>query len=201
VRRWMLYVVLVPLLACVRGSEPDVANPQLRTELLRRVAADQAVRDTMMATMREGTGSPDTALTRRINRFDSANTEWLQRQQPERHWFTRTQVGADGVSAAFLLLQHSADTAWQARVLPALQTAVAQGEVSGQEFALFTDRVAMHRGLPQQYGTQVEVRDGRVVFHVIADSNGVDARRAQVGLMPLREYARLLDSMYVGVRK
>lgn len=200
-RRWAVCLVLAPLLACARGRESGVADPQLRAELLHRVAADQAIRDTLMREMRAGAGSLDTALTRRVDRLDSANTAWLERQQPARGWFTRAQVGADGVAAAFLLLQHAADTAWQARVLPVLQTAVAQGEVSGQEFALFTDRVAMHRGLPQQYGTQADIRDGRVVFHAIADSSTVDARRAQVGLMPLREYARLLDSMYVGAQK
>jgi hypothetical protein len=200
-RRSLVCVVLAPLLSCARGAESGVANAQLRAELLQRVAADQAVRDTMMRGMRAGAGAQDTALTRRVDRLDSVNTAWLVRQQPAKGWFTRAQVGADGVAAAFLLLQHAADTAWQARALPVIQTAVAQGDVSGQEFALFADRIAMRRGLPQQYGTQVDVRDGRVVFYLIADSSTVDARRAQVGLMPLREYARLLDSMYVGAQK
>lgn len=200
-RRWLVSLMLAPFLACARGAESGVADAQLREELLRRVAADQAVRDTMMGAMRVNAAVLDTALFRRVARLDSANTAWLVEQQPRDGWFTRAQVGADGVAAAFLLLQHASDTAWQARVLPVLQAAVRQHEVTGQDFALFSDRVAMHRGAAQHYGTQAEVRDGRVVFHPIADSSTVDARRAQLGLMPLREYAKLLDSMYVGVQK
>jgi hypothetical protein len=32
--------------------------------------------------------------------------------------------------------------------------------------------------------------------HLIADSASVDERRASIGLIPLDEYVRLLDSMY-----
>lgn len=59
-----------------------------------------------------------------------------------------------------------------------------------------TDRVATARGQPQVYGSQANLIDGHVVLEPIADSAEVDARRARVGLPPLAEYVRLLDSLY-----
>jgi hypothetical protein len=41
------------------------------------------------------------------------------------------------------------------------------------------------------------MRDGQLVLDPIADSAGVDARRARMGMMPLSEYVRLMDSMYL----
>jgi hypothetical protein len=82
------------------------------------------------------------------------------------------------------------------RGLPLLERAYRADEASGQQLALLTDRVAAARGKPQVYGTQADIRDGRVRLKPIADSAGVDARRAAVGLPPLREYVRVLDSVY-----
>lgn len=41
------------------------------------------------------------------------------------------------------------------------------------------------------------MRDGQLVLDPIADSAGVDARRARMGMLPLREYVRLIYSMYL----
>jgi hypothetical protein len=61
---------------------------------------------------------------------------------------------------------------------------------------MLADRVAVHRGQPQRYGTQAKLLDGRMVLDPIADSAHVDERRAALGMPPLREYVRVLDSMY-----
>jgi len=106
-------------------------------------------------------------------------------------------VGPDGADAAFVLVQHAdADTTLQARVLLLLARAYIEGEATGQQQALLTDRVATARGAPQVYGTQVDLVAGRAVLKPILDSSSVDARRAAVGLSPLREYLRLIDSAY-----
>ncbi|HEX5004243.1 MAG TPA: DUF6624 domain-containing protein, partial [Gemmatimonadales bacterium] len=103
----------------------------------------------------------------------------------------------DGVAAAALLVQHAdADPAFQATVLPMLEAAFRAGTVTGQELAMLTDRVAKAQGRPQRYGTQTTVIDGRVIFDPIEDSGQVDARRAAMGLPPLAEYKRVLDSAY-----
>jgi hypothetical protein len=128
---------------------------------------------------------------------DEANTAWLRRVVAERGWPGKARVGADGADAAFLLVQHAdRDTAFQAAVLPLLERAFAAGQASGQHLALLTDRVATARGQPQVYGSQADIVAGRVILKPIADSAGVDARRTRMGLPPLAEYVRVLDSLY-----
>lgn len=171
-------------------------DPVLRAELLRRAAADSAVREVLTAAYRAGAG-PDSGVAARVVAVDTANTAWLAGVVVRRGWPGRGLAGEDGANAAFLLVQHAdRDTAFQARALPMLGRAYRAGEASGQQFALLTDRVAANRGEPQVYGTQADVSDGRVVVKPIADSAGVDGRRAAVGLPPLRDYLRELESVY-----
>jgi hypothetical protein len=177
-----------------RGTAPS--GDSLRRELLRRVELDQAVRQRFTAALQAGR-QPDSALAADMAAVDTANTAWLRSVITARGWPGRSLVGGDGAEAAFLLVQHAdRDTAFQASTLPLLEKAYAAGDATGQQVALLTDRVAKARGRPQVYGTQASFVGGRVVIDPIADSAGVDARRARVGLPPLSEYVRLLDSVY-----
>ena len=157
---------------------------------------DQAVREQFASALREGR-QPDSAMVARMRRVDADNTGWLAEVIGRRGWLGPSTVGQDGADAAFLLVQHAdADTAFQARVLPLLAQAYRTGQATGQQLALLTDRIASGRGTPQVYGTQVALVAGRAVVKPIRDSAGVDARRASVGLPPLRVYLRLIDSAY-----
>ena len=139
----------------------------------------------------------DSTLVARVRAVDAENTRWLGEIVARRGWPGRSIVGADGADAAFTLVQHAdADTAFQARVLPMLERAYHAGEATGQQFALLTDRLATARGAPQVYGTQADLVAGRAVPKPIRDSADVDTRRANVGLPPLREYLRMIDSAY-----
>jgi hypothetical protein len=138
----------------------------------------------------------DSAFAQRMLAIDAANTAWLRTVVRERGWPRRSLVGVDAAEAAFLIVQHAPDTAFQAEALALLERGVVRGEVAGASLALLADRVAVQRGQPQRYGTQAKLVAGRVVFEPIADSLNVDVRRRRLGLMRLRTYARLLDSMY-----
>jgi hypothetical protein len=197
-------LLLISLLTVSCSAQPERTgepwNETLKTELLTRVADDQAVRERFSVAMRAG-GVPDTALIRELQAIDSANTEWLRVIVDRHGWPERDVVGADGASAAFLIVQHAdRDTAIQTAMLPALAAAFRRGQAEGQSVALLTDRLAVARGEPQVYGSQASITDGRVIFAPIADSAGVDARRAEMGLPSLSEYRRVLDSVYLGRR-
>lgn len=188
----------VALLACSSkpATQAAVSNPTLRQELLTRLERDQAIRDTFTAQLR-ATGTLSPALLAAMKSVDSINLAWLKPQIKQAGFPTRAQVGPDGVKAATLLIQHAdADPAFQAESLPFLEAAYKSGDVTGQEVALLTDRVAKAQGRPQRYGTQATMRDGRTIIDAIEDSAGVDARRAAMGLPPLTEYKRVLDSVY-----
>lgn len=180
------------------GDTTRARDTALQRELLERLRADQAIRDTFVARLQSG-HPLDSLTVARMNAVDASNTAWLKGVVVRSGWPTRAQVGAEGVDAAFLMVQHAdLDTAFQARVLPELERAASQGALPWQQVALLTDRIAVHRGEPQRYGTQASIVNGKIVFAPIADSVHVDERRARVGLPPLAVYARVLDSVYTG---
>lgn len=192
------FALLLLSLGCGARDRPALTpwDDALKAELLRRVAADQAVRDRLVAAMQAGT-APDTGLFMELRTTDSSNALWLQEAVARHGWPDRDVVGADGARAAFLLVQHADhDTAFQAAMLPALDAAFRRGQAEGQSVALLTDRLAVARHEPQVFGSQTTITDGRITFTPIADSAGVDARRARMGLPPLIEYRRVLDSVY-----
>jgi hypothetical protein len=152
----------------------------LRTELLRRVETDQIARKALdLDGMREA---------------DGENLPWLKEVVAEHGWPGASLVGADGAHAAWLLAQHAdADPAFQRRCLDLMTAAVEAGEATVRELAYLTDRVLLAEKQPQVYGTQVTRRDGQVVPLDLHDPDGLDARRAAVGLEPFAEYALLFD--------
>src|SRR4051812_12051885 len=100
------------------SAPPSATDPTLRVELLRRVSADQAVREEFTSALRAGR-RPDSVLIARLTQVDAENTKWLAAVVGRRGWLGRAIVGEDGADAAFLLVQHAdADTAFQACVLP-----------------------------------------------------------------------------------
>jgi len=193
-------LVVLSLLALGCGARDRTAltpwDDALRAELLRRVAADQAERNRLIVAMQAGS-APDTSLFTELRAIDSSNALWLREAVARHGWPDRDVVGEDGARAAFLLVQHADhDTAFQAAMLPELDAAFRRGQATGQSVALLTDRLAVARHQPQVFGSQTTMTDGQITFAPITDSAGVDARRARMGLPPLNEYRRVLDSVY-----
>jgi len=105
---------------------------------------------------------------------------------------TRSMVGPAGSDAAMLIVQHS----WplQERVL-ALATAMPPGEVSPEKLGMLEDRVLVHRGKPQRFGTQFTVgSDGVFRFAPVSDTASLETRRSAAGMPPLGQYVCLLEA-------
>jgi hypothetical protein len=151
--------------------------------LLRRVERDQAARR---------------ALARdAMDAADAENLPWLKRVIDEAGWPGRSLVGNDGASAAWLLAQHAdRDPVFQRRCLDLLTDAVEQGEASPRNLAYLTDRVLLHEGREQEYGTQMIGRAEGYVARRLGDPGTVDERRAAVGLGPLAEYTARMTRDY-----
>ena len=106
-------------------------------------------------------------------------------------WPGRSLVGEAGADAAWLVLQHSiGDPAVMRRGLALLQAAP-PGDAAPAQVAMLEDRVRLHSGLPQRYGSQFDWDErGEMSPRDLDDPAGVDARRAAVGLPPLAEQLR-----------
>ena len=199
-RAAFLAVVLSLALASVVVAQAP-RDTALARELLARGHTDQAIRDTMVKRLQAGQ-TLDSLFGVRMLAIDSANTAWLKTVVDRHGWPGRSLVGAEAANSAFLIVQHAVfDTAFQSRALALMERAAASGDVPGVDVATLGDRLAVQRGQPQRYGTQAKLRDGRIVLDPIADSAHVDERRAALGMPPLKEYVRVLDSLYTAPPK
>jgi hypothetical protein len=167
-------------------------NAPLREELLAREARDQQLRHEAIA---RGGKPEDWALT---ESDDHDNIRWFKAMLDQHGWPTVTTVGEEGARAAWLLVQHAdRDPELQARALSLMQEAVSRDEAFASELAMLTDRVLLAQGKPQRYGSQFEsLADGSMVLRPTEDVQGLDARRAAVGLPSMEEYRKALSEAY-----
>jgi hypothetical protein len=131
-----------------------------------------------------------------MHRADSARTEWLRAALARDGWPARALYGDSASDGAFLIVQHSADTAWQRQILPVLDSLGRAAQIARSDVALLTDRVRQRQGRLQVYGTQFSMVDGRLVLDPIEDSANVEARRKDVGLPSLAKQAEVISEVY-----
>lgn len=182
-------IVLVVLTASVMGQ----TNVELRDELLALRESDQSGRMVIQDAMQQYRfDSPEVqALLKEQSRVDAENLARLRQIISEHGWPGQSLVGRDGATAAFLILQH-ADHESQFEYFPLVKAAVDAGEFERRHFALLQDRVLVGEDKPQIYGTQLYWDDttGKWELFPIEDEENVDARRQEVGMMPLAEYVK-----------
>ena len=183
--------------AAHRKAHPPTkpTQPALRTELLKMSDTDQKARG---AAIKDGGKRP--GLFEAVTKVDARNLPRIKQIDTAQGFPTPAQVGADGMHAAWLLVQHAdRDSGFQAHVLEELQGRPDHGGVDAQEYATLTDRVLLAQHKSQRYGTQFDptgIRDGELKPRPMEDAARVDQRRAAVGLPPLADYECLLRVVY-----
>jgi len=164
-------------------------DEELRRELLARRAEDQRIRTLVTPPKGEHSIRLPDDVAAEWHRIDSDNTRWLAETLTARGWPGRALAGEDGAGAAWLLAQHAdADPVRQREFLAALRDAVDRGDASPGHLAYLEDRVRVHAGQPQLYGTQFTVTDGEFGPCPIEDPERLDERRAAAGLAPFADY-------------
>ncbi len=102
-------------------------------------------------------------------------------------WPTIELVGEDGVEAAWLIAQHAISLpGFCRRCLAELERAAEAGGVPKWQPAYLEDRIRWLEGRPQLYGISFDWDEqGLMSPTPIEDPEGVDERRAAVGLDPV----------------
>lgn len=187
----------LPLSAQDQGSTPTrsapdnrpevLLQPKLRAEILAMAEVDQNVRSKVMAHYPQMEPSD----VEEMKRLDALHEKRMREIIAEFGWPGRSLVGADGSNQAWLIVQHCS-LSLQEECLPILERSVAAKEATAQNYAYLLDRVRMHQGKPQVYGTQY--RDDEL--YQLEDPEHVDERRRSVGLGSLAEYEKILRDMY-----
>jgi hypothetical protein len=162
-----------------------VVDEVLRRELLERIEHDDTVRERLARD-----GSLFDGYNAEMEVVHRDNASWLAELVARRGWPGRADVGSDGASAAWRILQHAiGEPALMRGLFPLVRDAVARGEAEASELARLDDRIRVFEGRPQRYGTQYDWNDdgtAMVPSVGIEDPEHVEARRREVGLPPMR---------------
>lgn len=171
----------------IRQKFSGPANPGLAAEIERLGKADQAVRPT-------GKKTWNATKVEATDRADgiTAHAIFAKYGLP-----TFALVGPEAAEGFATLIQHQ-PLAFQKQVLPQMKAAEEAGQISAESYAMLFDRVESNSGKPQTYGENfVCAPDGKGKPSPIADPEHVDRRRAEMGLMPLGLYAKVLGELYM----
>jgi hypothetical protein len=169
--------------ADIRLIRANGSDPQLAEKLHAMAKADQAVRRNL--------DYNDQAALRAMAKVDNEHEAILRGILQTHGWPSAELVGYEGVNDCWLLVQHGPFDLMEAH-LPAMQAAAARGDLTPSSVALTVDRVLVHQGKKQIYGSQFKsTPSGGMEPDPIEDVERLDERRAQMGLGPFEEYRKL----------
>lgn len=172
------------------GPGTDAA---LRSQLLAMRDKDQAVRGFVGGKQVSGM-TPD--MIAKMPATDAELTQELKQIVDQKGWPTISLVGIEASNSAMLVLTHSADHAWQAKLLPQLEQLADSGRIDASSLALVVDKELISEGKLQRYGTQFKFVNGEMAMFGVEDPGGLDHIRARALLPPIDVYKQMLSQMY-----
>ena len=165
-----------------------VSKPALRALLKRMETEDQDAR-------KPAVNSSDGVRQDEESQVDLRHLAQLRKILASYGVPTPDMVGSDGIHAFWTLVQHATgDVKLQERVLRELE--YGRFDVPPDEIAALVDKIRTNEHLPQIYGSQFHMADGRLVMNPIEDTENIDVRRAKIGLMPISDYKCMLQVLY-----
>ena len=110
-------------------------------------------------------------------------------------WPKKSEFGENASTSAFILLQHSLDSAEYVKWLPILYKYCEEGEANWMHYAMLYDRCNLISDKPQRYGTHSEVlENGELQMRSWeGNENTINEQRAKIGLPLLSKV--LIDTM------
>lgn len=175
----------------IRSSKFQYKDTSVVKQLWRMKLTDQALYsqiDVYEKTL--GINNPKSdSLWKIKEKLNKTNVKQLEQIISKYGWPRATDFGGVGVGAAFLIIQHS-NLELQKKYLPLLEEAAKNKEANWEEVALMTDRILTAENKPQIYGSQVTYNEKTKKYELfpIKDPQYVDKRRAEKGMMPLKDY-------------
>ena len=183
----------VAVILLATATPAQVSNQDLRTELLAMRERDQAARLACPA------GKSDEQMkcyAKILEEIDKPHTQRLNEIVRKYGVPDAKRVGADGMEAYYLVLQHSNDLNLKHKSVKAMEKAFEAKQLSPFDYANFTDRLLVNLGKPQIYGANFDFKNGKLVMSPTKDVKNLDRRRKAIGLPPIAEYMKMLEEMY-----
>ena len=179
----MAPVLLLLLLGAPAPAAAPQAAPDEEGAPVSRPAIDAALRKELLEMGREdqlGLSGHERRLAR------------MKEIVAQRGWPGKSLVGEDGAHAAWIVVQHfDMDLDFQRFCLEQMRLGFERGEVTAIELSFLTDRVLVHEGRPQRYGTQ-----GAIGSPSPEEEARIDANRLAIGLEPWRVFIEKRRTYY-----
>jgi hypothetical protein len=183
---------LILILVCAAAAFPQT-DPALRDELLKMRDVDQKAREECA----KGNGDEQIkCLAETLEKVDKPNTARLNEIFSQQGFPTNKLVGKDGVEAFLLLLQHAPDETLRQKCLKPITKAFKRKEIPPMAYANYVDRLLVRQNKPQIYGSNFDIKGGKLVMSETRDRKNLDKRRRRIGLPPIEEYAKKLKEFY-----
>ena len=168
--------------------------------LLDAYAKDKEARAAVIAVMRdaqEGKDLPDDVggLMQRVAEVDAENAEVL-REVLAAGWPSRSAFGDEATDALVTMLSHHAPPDVVELGFERARAGAEGGAISPHDLACLEDRIRVLRGEPQRYGTQWRTVGDEFQPFPIEDPEGVEQRRAEVGMKTMAEHLELIRSEF-----
>jgi len=187
-RSFRVATILLGAAACGSGGNSEL-NETVRADLLAMFEVDDDLRSQLVSAQ-----NPDTANLRKLLESEMEHSARLRAILEEHGWPGVDMAGSDGAASAWTLLKHG-DVDLKELGLRLIEESNEPG-VAASEIATMTDEVLVERGKPQLYGTQLMMSHGGLMQHPVDDPDSVDVRRERVGLPPMEEYMRMIESAH-----
>lgn len=174
-------LLFAAILAWASSSFAQDCTPEaLRKELTERARKDQEARKALLASP----GSRE--LNDQVLRIDADNTAFMRSVIAKCGWPKQSAVGEEAATAAWLLTQHAdMDPQYQVMAAQHMKYAVLAKEASPIRLALLVDRNRRLTNQPQVYGMQYYTGPDKTIrFYDIVTPGQLEARRAEIGLVP-----------------
>lgn len=181
------------LVAAYRAKVKAKRDENLAEEIKGMMEIDQLVRSAYAEILETHTFSDEelsllgTDVFPEITTTDRYNTARLKEILQDYSWEELAGIRDDVAANAYLIVQHSGDTAFMESALPAFERFAHQGLVNGEVFAKMYDRVQVFNGRPQRYGTQLSCIDHKWVFPELENPERLEKWRSEMGLDPFEE--------------
>ena len=167
-------------------------DTRLRDQLLAMRDRDQQARERC-------TGSADEQMrcyVKVAEEVDKPNTKSINEIFSKMGFPAARNVGSDGVKAFYLILQHSGDLELKKKCRKGMKKGFKEKVLSPSEYSSFVDRLLVDQHQPQIYGSNFEMKDGKLVMSATNDVENLDVRRKKIGLPPIDEYVKMLKDAY-----
>jgi len=186
--KFSLVIIFFCAVACIGQT-----NSALREELLKMLEVDQKARQECVK------GNADEQMKcfiETLEKVDKPNTARLNEIFNQYGFPTQKAVGKEGVQAFMIMLQHTPDESLRQKCLKPITKAFKRWEIPPQDYANYVDRLLVHQKKPQIYGSNFDMKDGKLVMSKVKDRKNLDKRRKKIGLPPIEEYAKMLKEAY-----